>query len=68
MFGLKKPFIISIEMDEETANIILLSERVVERKEKCCDVLSCIYMSIIFVLIVIIIWGLIYVSENPVNV
>ena len=67
MFGLKKPFIISIEMDEETANIILLSEGVVVGKEKCCDALACIYMFIIFVLITIIVGGLIYVSTHPVN-
>ena len=55
-------------MDEETANIILLSEGIVERKEKCCDALACIYMFIICVLITIIVGGLIYVSEHPVNV
>ena len=55
-------------MDEETANIILLSEGIMQRKEKCCDALACIYMFIILVLFSIIIWGLIYMSEHPVNV
>jgi hypothetical protein len=55
-------------MDEETANIILLSEGAIDPKEKICDIISCVYMFIIFVLIVIIVGGLIYVSEDPVNV
>jgi hypothetical protein len=55
-------------MDEETANIILLSEGVIQPREKICDTLACVYMFIIFAIAVFIIWGTIYVSEHPVKV